>query len=186
MGNLADKDTTWLARRVEDLIRQQAPGALTNSTMDELTVVEKLLVANELELSTIAQKYLAAIEPWREVGASEQPGFTSPWVNFDTSPLYRPAKFRKNVLDQVELRGLCASGTTGANGQTIFTLPEGYRPVMVSSSVGMTFTTSCFNGATAVYGTVAIYSDGRVTPYLGNVFGAGTGLWLDGINFNAS
>ena len=53
--------------------------------------------------------------------------FASGWVAFDAS-LYRGVKYRK-IGAIVYVQGMCKrSSTTSTAGQTIFTLPAGFRP----------------------------------------------------------
>lgn len=66
---------------------------------------------------------LAAAEAFRTIGGGGNPAFGSPWVN--EGGAYSTAAFRKLSNELVALRGVVKSGH---NGDTIFTLPSGYRP----------------------------------------------------------
>jgi hypothetical protein len=62
-------------------------------------------------------------EPFRRVGASGQPQFQNDWENAG-SP-FRTAAFYKDPWGVVHIRGAVDGGLTG---ETVFTLPPGYRP----------------------------------------------------------
>lgn len=56
--SLAEKDTAWLARYVEDLIRTHAPAALVNVSAEEVTANEMLTIADQVQASQQALDYL--------------------------------------------------------------------------------------------------------------------------------
>lgn len=66
------------------------------------------------------------IDPWHLVGIAPEPLFLNGWGAYDSSVYYR-----KDPLGRVYLRG---SVNGGANGTVAFTLPVGYRPVLVGQS----------------------------------------------------
>ena len=65
-------------------------------------------------------------EPWRYVGEDNQPDFEGTWDNRSTGSV--SASFRR-VGNTVKIRGLVDMPSPIAVGSTIFTLPEGYRPL---------------------------------------------------------
>lgn len=66
-------------------------------------------------------------ERWRIIGGTGQPAFSNGWGNEGSA---EDAAFRRNILGQVEIRGLLANagGFPNGNGTIVFTLPKGYRP----------------------------------------------------------
>lgn len=91
------------------------------------------------------------------------------WVRYSTT--YNPPGYIKGSDGMVSLRGLIKSGTN-ANGETIFTLPAGYRPAKTSIFVA--------NRARS-YGRIDVLSDGKVIVR----YASPTWTSLDGINFMA-
>lgn len=74
--------------------------------------------------------WVLAPEPTMIVGVTAgAPTFEGTWVNYDDT-LYRRAQFRREV-DVVRLDGVVAGGT-----ETIFILPEGYRPTARTMDAG--------------------------------------------------
>lgn len=59
---------------------------------------------------------------WRAVGASGEPAFENSWAN---APGGEPVEFTLAVGGWLRIRG---AFTGGADGTTVFTLPESYRP----------------------------------------------------------
>lgn len=97
-------------------------------------------------------------EPWTT------PTFENSWVSYSTA---RAVKYRKTSIGEVKLKGLAKSGTIG---QTIFTLPTGYRPIQ-----DMMFPIPS-NG---VFGILYVYTTGQVICTVGN----NTYVSLDSISF---
>ncbi|MCY9593717.1 hypothetical protein PC41400_21565 [Paenibacillus chitinolyticus] len=91
------------------------------------------------------------------------------WVVNVVSPAYM-----RDGFGFVHLKGSTKSGAVAA-GTVLFVLPPEYR----AKSYGQ-YTLKSDNGTNAVYGTLAISEDGKVTIYhnIGNA-----GLFLDGISF---
>lgn len=56
--SLAEKDTSWLARFVEDMIRTNTPSALTNISAEEVTVNDSLIIGDQLQASQQAIDYM--------------------------------------------------------------------------------------------------------------------------------
>lgn len=108
-------------------------------------------------------------EDWHQIGAAGEPTFGGAFVNYGAG--YAGAGFRRYADGTVELRGLVKTGTAG---QTIFTLPAGYRPVdnkILATSSNDT------------YGQV------RVDATTGNVIlFVGSSVWasLDGLRFQTT
>ncbi len=63
------------------------------------------------------------IELWHVVGGGGEPAFANGWIQHDV--IAHTASFRKRPDGIVEMRGLIRGGSIG---QTVFTLPAGYRP----------------------------------------------------------
>jgi hypothetical protein len=101
-------------------------------------------------------------EPWREIGATGNPVFAGSWVNFGGSD--STAAFRRERGGIVRLKGTVKTGSG-----TIFTLPTGYRPAMITN-VGVYAT-----GA----GRITIGTDGVVAL----ADGTSTRVTLDGVTF---
>jgi hypothetical protein len=121
------------------------------------------------------------VEAFHDVGQPGEIAFTAPWGNFAAYP-DRAGSYLKDPLGFVWLSGLVTGGPGGAAGQTIFTLPEGYRPA--ATDANLIFSVISWNAAVNVHGLIEVTSAGLVRPYLG-AFGAGTGHWLSGVKFKA-
>lgn len=97
------------------------------------------------------------------------PTFQNSWVNYGSG--YNDAKYRKDALGYVNIKGLVKSGTISTT-LPIFTLPAGYRPAQ----------RYLFNAqSNGALGRVDVDTDGKVIPLTGN------NAWvsLDGIRFLA-
>ena len=66
-------------------------------------------------------------EDWHPVGGAGEPAFQNSWVDGAETVAFR---LRESGI--VDIKGSVTGGTPGS---TIFTLPEGYRPVLASSYV---------------------------------------------------
>jgi hypothetical protein len=93
------------------------------------------------------------------------------WYNFGSG--YAAGSYRKDAFGLVHLRGLVAGGTLG---QSVFTLPIGYRPA--ANHVFMTM-------ANNAVGRLDVNADGSVIP--GALGGPGSNVYfsLDGVTFLA-
>lgn len=111
------------------------------------------------------------VEPWREVGSADNPSFESSWVNFGS--VYNTAAFYKDMQGVVHLKGLVKNGTVGS-AETVFTLPEGYRP-----PARYLFDAVSESGGSVIQSRIDIGTDGRIIP----VVGGNTFLSLDSIAF---
>lgn len=95
-------------------------------------------------------------EPWREVGATDQPAFQGTWVNFGGG--IETCAFRKDVMGNVHLKGQAKSGVVSAL-TPIFILPPGYRPGKL-----LGFAVPSNN----LFGQLDITAAGFVAPVVGN------------------
>jgi hypothetical protein len=106
-------------------------------------------------------------EPWINVTA-----FTNSWVAFDAVTHAKP-RYRKMSRDLVQIEGLVKNGTLG---QSVFTLPTGYRPPRIFISMNTTG-----DGKQVRYD---VNPDGTVVP---NVGGAGSNVYSSlGIIFSTT
>jgi len=81
------------------------------------------------------------------------PTLVNSWVNFDST---LTARYRKNALGQVQLGGAVRSGTASS---TIFTLPLGFRPSIISG-----FAAPMANsGGTGFVGQIDVNANGTVS-----------------------
>jgi hypothetical protein len=94
-------------------------------------------------------------DKWHLVGEAGEPSFENSWVNFN--PSYTYAAFRKILNGNVEFKGVVSSGTIG---NTVFTLPTGYR---LSGGAAIIGTAS--NGA---FGEIVVSNTGTVAAAVGN------------------
>ncbi len=94
---------------------------------------------------------------WREVGAGGEPAFENSWVNY--GGVWDTAAFYKDAAGIVHIKGFVKSGTIG---QSVFTLPVGYRPKQ-----GLIFPVI----ANDAIGVLVIEEDGRVRS------SAGSNVW---------
>lgn len=101
--------------------------------------------------------YLSS-EDWHEVGATGEPGFENSWTNY-TSVDATTAAFYKNK-GLCYLKGMVGSGSSASD--TIFTLPEGYRPPNAVRVATYSATGSCYVRISAD-GTVSIPTGGSTT-----------------------
>lgn len=81
-----------------------------------------------LESAVADLESTVAVEAVRLVGAAGEPAFEHGWSNAVGVPAYVPAGFYKDPWGRVWLQGAIAPGTYG---QSVFTLPDGYRPARI-------------------------------------------------------
>src|SRR5262249_15537947 len=91
------------------------------------------------------------VEPYHEVGSPGEPPFQNGWTNGGGSTGSSVAFF-KDPFGIVHLKGHIFNNSI--NGNTAFTLPDGYRP---NQDLLMA-------GATAPYGTLEVTPEGQVVP----------------------
>jgi len=96
-----------------------------------------------------------ADDSWHEVGTAGEPAFENNWVNYDGTTR-ATAAFRKDALGFVHIKGMVKNGTIG---QTIFTLPSGYRPPKY-----LYYPIASWDA----YGQVYVNDAGQVIPTHGN------------------
>lgn len=78
------KDTAWLARYVEDLIRTHAPAAMVNVAAEEVTANEMLNIADQVQASQQALDYLRGPVLYSSVEA-EQTTNSTVFTNLTTT-----------------------------------------------------------------------------------------------------
>jgi len=114
----------------------------------------------------------AADEGWRYVGAAGQPAFNTNWQN--NGGVYADLSFYKDPTGRVHIRGEVENTAGTGVGETVFTLPAGYRPD--EAGIYRHICTSFGDGY------IIILTDGTVN------FGGGdasAALNLDGLSFRA-
>ena len=104
------------------------------------------------------------------IGAAGEPAFGAAWSNY--SGAFLPAGFYKHQ-ERVFLQGLIKKSSAVVLGETIFTLPAGYRP---ANTALLTITSS------SVIGRLDVYSTGPVNINQGS---AGF-VALDGLSWRAA
>lgn len=96
--------------------------------------------------------------------------FQNNWENESFGADFNDVQFRSIGNKQVQLRGVAVDGTVG-QGTPVFTLPEGFRPILRYMFVAI---------SDNALGRVDVRADGRVSVVLGsNVF-----VSLDGMVFS--
>jgi hypothetical protein len=124
--SLANKDTAWLARFIQEMVGQSMPQQVAFQGADQVTVNNLLQVLDQIEISKQAFDYLGlGYDKWHVVGTTGEPAFQNGWTNYDITGTWQPARFRKFPGGLVSVQGLVKSGTLDT---AIFTLPAGYRP----------------------------------------------------------
>ena len=103
--------------------------------------------------------------PWHEIGAAGEPAFAANWSAYSTSPNYERPRFRKWTNGDVELRGQAKAVASAGAG--MFTLPDGYRPIVGSAS-NLAYPAVCSKASVVNYGMglLSIGWDGVVQFYL--------------------
>ncbi len=96
--------------------------------------------------------------------------FQNNWVNFDTT--FNDCQFRDLGNQRVEMRGTVKNGTALT---TIFTLPEGLRPIRRYAFPDITNLASV-----TAFGVIHVFADGSVTQIVGSNIAA----TLDGMIFS--
>lgn len=157
-GTIGNLTTSQLTRYIRDIFQRYPPTFFPSLTVDALTVVDMLTVADQADFQLDIHS----------IGATGQPAFAGTWVN-STAPLLAAAYY-KDVFGFVHLVGSIKSGTINT---TAFTLPPGFRP-----RGDMNFACS----AAGAFGTLKVSAGGVVTP----VAGATTEFSLNGAYFLAA
>lgn len=126
------------------------------------------------QMSTAGYAGLAAGEGWHYVGDEEDPiapAFENGWgLEGYTTGL----AFRLREPGLVDLFGIVKNSS--ASIDTIFTLPEGYRPTFTAILPAVGNASSSSVSAASVSGNVLVYSNGSVLPGRGTA--GGTGLYV--------
>jgi len=115
------------------------------------------------------------VEDWHEVGAANEPAFSTNWAN---SASQETAAFRK-VNNQIFIKGRCSKSVNGTNPDTIFTLPESYRPnnIVLCRFVYSPWTTgSCGLLHINSTGDIQVYAVGLTSGF---EVGINTSFYLD-------
>lgn len=157
------KDWTagFLTKFIRDIFLNQPPGFLPNLKAEKVTVTQKLVIADEMEVTR---------EPsFRKVGTTGAPAFQNSWTNLGGG--WQVAGLWRDPLGWVHLRGVIASGVVGSNA---FTLPPGFRPTLSETFVVIS------NGAV---GAAEVWSDGSVRPVSPS---SSTYVSLSGIKFRTT
>lgn len=144
--------------------------SLQTRLADLITAVGADIKSLRTRVTTLETAAPVAIDPWRIVGAGGEPAFAGGWINYGSG--YPVAAFKKYPDGRVRLQGLVKNGT---NGQPIFTLPVGYRPLSPGDAQ-LIFSTV----AVSAFGEIRIGSDGLVVVQAG----ANGFVSLDGIEFD--
>lgn len=136
----------------------------------------------EFDTATVLQTASVTAQPLDAVhfiGAVGEPTFAGTWVNLDNnaavpgSATQRAAGFRKDAFGKVRLTGVIKGGS---NGQTMFTLPAGYRPrtselsQITYASLGLAALSVSSAGVVAATGVAS----GNITTW----------IYLDGFEFD--
>jgi hypothetical protein len=116
--------------------------------VDELAAVLTDLRARVATVEVVAHRHVFSLEPTAWVA----PSFSNGWAN---AAGVQAVQYRR-VGDEVQLRGVMASGTVGA---AAFTLPAGFRPPA-------TLYLAC--SSNNVYGQMTVTNAGVVTPTVGS------------------
>jgi len=133
-------------------------------------------VSNELDKIKNAINELYQPEPWHEVGATGEPAFAANWSN---SSGQETAAFRKDSQNVLRIKGRISKSTNGISSDTVFTLPEGYRP---ANTVLLRYVTSPWTVGSC--GLLHITSNGAVQIFASGLtagfeVGINTSFYLD-------
>jgi len=105
--------------------------------------------------------------------------FQNSWGNYGSG--FPPATYWKDAMGIVHLEGLVSLGTINT---TIFTLPAGYRPGVLSGSGALMFATTMSGGAAALVCDLRIDSNGNVGQS-GATAGQNAWVNLNNIHFDS-
>ena len=118
------------------------------------------------------------LNAWHHVGDSSEPAFDTDWQNVNVT-IYGYAGFRDNGLNVVQLKGRVEKiSTIAANGDTIFTLPENYRPTF-----GIIKAVPISSFGVGDMATLAVTPAGQVQIWSPATIAANTAIILD-INYS--
>jgi hypothetical protein len=137
---LADKDTTWLAKFIQDILGQSPTTQTNYFSADQLDAYTLLRVLDQVEMSQQALEYLFKNTPYNYGGDTAWRGVSSFQNGYsEWDPLTTDAHriWYRRQAGFVTVRGLIKTpnpnGTAVAFGN-MFQLPAGYRPQRTGSS----------------------------------------------------
>lgn len=93
-------------------------------------------------------------EDWHYVGATDEPAFENGWTNLVSTPAIAFRIRQEGIVDLVGIG-------SGGNAETIYTLPEGYRPTSMAMPAILAQDGTDYIGA-----VLFVEADGKVTPYV--------------------
>jgi hypothetical protein len=144
--NISEWNVSTLTKFIREFFEKDPPLNLSNLTVEELRVIEKL---------TVDKRSVFGAVRLTTVGRPGAPAFQNSWVNFDSG--YAQAGYWKDPTGVVYLKGRIKSGTLNT---TAFNLPPGFRPPGGSEQFAVVS-----NGA---LGVLEVQSDGDVIPVSGS------------------
>lgn len=136
-----------------------------NGNIDTENLVDGAVTAEKLAANAVTSGKIEAQQAW------QTPPYSNSWVDYDSTTYYG-ARYYKDSLGVVHLRGLIKSGTATA-GTTMLTFPAGYRP-----GVQMIFETVSNDARAAL----TLHTDGTLKTRTGV---NNTWVSLNGITFRA-
>ena len=143
-----------------------ADNSITTTKLLDSAVIASKVATDAVETAKIKAKAVTAAKI-EDQQAWQAPTFQNSWQNYDTT--YESGGYMKDSLGFVHIQVLVKSGVVG---QTIFTLPAGYRPL--KQHIFMV------NSNNAV-GRIDIFTDGQVKLTSGsNVYVSLSGIILKG------
>lgn len=121
-------------------------------------LLEDIYQKNQLRVSEIAnlQGYDRSTK-WILIGSAGAPAFQNGWLNYDA--IQAQAAFKRSADGTVFVKGLVKSGTIGT---TVFTLPEGFRPLEPRL-----FSNNTWDGTNYIIGRVDVAISGGVVAVVG-------------------
>lgn len=153
--------------KLDDLFDRDTKEGKDTSLIESVIQLYRVINQGQLDSSNVDMSSISSQEAWHTVGSAGQPAYQNSWVSYGSG--WNAARFYKDSLGVVHLSGLVKNGSLG---NTIFTLPVGYRPAtqIMFSQID--------NGGVA---RVDVGAGGNITS-----FGSGNGyLTLDGITFRS-
>lgn len=111
---------------------------------------------------------LSSIEPW------QAPEFKNSWTHYNAAT-HMPAAYMKDPFGFVHLRGLVKRTVAGFTSIVMFTLPDGYRPVLSSNFPVV---------GNSKFARLEIYSNGDVAIVAADSATPEGFVSLDGVTFD--
>jgi len=112
-----------------------------------------------------------ALDTWHNIGTAGSPSFQNGWGNYGSG--FEVAGFTKDPCGWVHLKGLVRGGV---GGQSVFTLPPGYRPAASRLFPAL----ACCNGAASI----ELRPDGTVTVHPSQTTTVSAYTSLEGVTFS--